>query len=1281
MALILIVSSINCNHFDIFESTSFSIKSSISKLVPHLQTPVIHLVEHYSHKQKRARLRYDLNHDQGKNQDYFYDGINKVGLLYFQTEQHCAAGDLNTLYEYLFPDSAMAQLIKSLDHGASLDHLIGPARILLLISKYHSQLVETPNQDEIFVRNHHVSEYQMVEPLGNNNDVQISFYFDKQSLANHKSITQLIPIQVVIIFQKSDLRYNIDFYEFKQQQQQNSFHTITDYYSLAIGEFANSQRVALDLFAFPVSIDCSNLLKHGSTTPYKQFDLFESYDLSAIRFSFSLDTEQFKSSSKDHKHFLAYDGMIRTMRIDTKIKADHLTTHIMDFQTNRDYLIIKKNQEEKCVITHLFIHLPNKATSGPESGEETKLSSFLLGARKFTFMGRAKVDGMFTKVYESCSEKLPLWMSQPTVIKDLKGSYILREKNMSEFVKGKSRKYSIVVYVRDKDDNYDGSADSLGPIELLLVEIYDLAISRRSSYRKLLMARFYNFIWDLNDSPLDGDKVDELFSSKDSCAESRADKYAQVDLLLEEDEFNLSDKDFGWLESPADRNKAIIAALKESLNLQTVMLYDLESRTRFNPKSGKRTILVEARVAEHPHSVQVLNLISDRAMLTPLNLVEGSSYKSMTAYSLTECLSLLQDGPTTKSHAFIYFYEKGKTCLVDLELNSSKNNMKIEESKLFKLDMNFEKGAEIYRVDFEVDNDIKLANSWLEDGKFCSLENRILLLQNLVPADAGVNFLDPNVLRTRIRKAKLRNVNYMKKLTSDSSQIQPPATSFQGFSLPSPDGIQDENYNSNLVRRAKLKEHNRLGFEINQQVCQAACLEDLSCRSYSICLRATGNDCLLSQLEFEAPGIKELLTSRDTLKLTKGAKVKVPSDPNEVELIRDRGCELFNKIYLDLFKKDDQVRKNLNSLKIEKVFSEEECAEKCFDKSIGAIKDISKLDEQLKRIKQIDEKVSESLNQDIVDLMRTKYRKNMAMFCDHFFYLDSLISNQKKQLLQSMVNVKEQNQNTDHYCILEDEGITSNSSSASIMFDLELYKFDYLSLYGKEYGFRILESQKTLPEHEAYTKISTNNVKASETDLKVMSDFFQQGKNIQLRLKVQPPNCAQLCFTQTSGLWPACQSFDTVLTHHLWDESHDLICHLNTISMESIAKDDFNSSVHYSKSHIQVWHYEPRFNLIKNFATDFLDLEINHTRGTINSMLINAYSYLGKRAIFIIIALSFASGLLIGVHLAGRLINYLENQDQTFDIVRGPNTNVNYQLKTTSLNYDKFTYHDRSNPS
>lgn len=1254
LALVLVecISAASKGNFILLDR-SYTIKTTILSLDNGFNVPnVAHLSESYSKELRRARLDYELK-DTRINEEFYYDPlIGGNGISLSKSFKSCYKMPLDVLYYNLYLSSEeIKNLLKLVDKNIdNLNYIIGPSKLLYLIANQANKLQIVLNSDgnkpeEVRVRGHSCIQYTLELQLDSpsNEKAQLLILYDKAT-HSEQSIKTSVPLQIDIKFsQNSKLFLTFAFYSLELFEEAK-IHSRFD--------LANkNELIQVDQFAYPTTYECSTLLTDAANE--NTGDLFTDYDLSSIRFSFIAKSKPVHG--RVIKHFVAYDGMTTSLRIDTQFRTNQETEYereyvqILDFRTNRKYTYVErprfknfkddeidissesflslssgsKEQNSRCSV--LYATDPDKAKR-----DSWNLSKFLTGAQKFTFMGYGRVRGVDARIYESKTDSMPYWLSQPALFKDKNNNY--RYKHLGDRIKEDPSKqskseYIVVLYIADNYEEIGAGNELLPGIKPLLLEYYDTGFDKFSDYRRSIVIRINDFMWDLNESP-NRDQPTDLFSLKYLCSVgSGIDKYAQVDVLLEEMRFNSEeDKNIDWVFNNILRNEALVSSFRDVMDIQNVMMYDLQSKVVEFDKLHK--ISASFRVAEHPRDVYQLTFIGN----AKLNHDNQDKMLIVDSKTITECLWLVGK---SKKPIYLYYSQLSSSCIFDIELSESSSS-DIRDSRLFIIKDN--EAGELYRVESHFDRETSLSNSWLRDKKFTHLENRLMILQ-AIQHDDPIQPINPNDIRMLIKKVEIDNVNFMNRIGEqgdEGKQIKAAKKVYPGFTLP----INDNNINNGVSQTKvfKLKAKNEF---MSQEQCHTACLADLNCKSFSYCVQLPDTTCVLSTVSFEAPGIREHLESRDVQNLARGSKVLVKTQDFSIELIRDFRCELYNKIYIDLFERSKSGMFPLKNLIIFPVKNEESCAKMCFAKSLQSIKSSVALGKQIKTLLiEEDNKDNGEKTTELIKQMHDQYFKATLGFCKFFLYLDTTLSAEEQNVLNEIVDEYYTNKTTSEsseYCAFERETNNNKRLNEEKLESFQLlfnnFKFQFKFLYEKRYGYLLERSRLSKEEERAYENVIKQKG-LEDGQYELLKGSLKEGKNFQKQLRYDANICAYECFFQHSGLWPACRSFDNLMIrYNIGGTEVENYCYLNT---------EIDSQNTWTIKDLEVWHYMPRFGAISEEGDYYYDLNTldekidrykNHDQGN--------YSGIGGifKVIFNIFLITFLSslGILSGLYIGYKL--------------------------------------------
>lgn len=1302
----------------LLSKNSYSIRSSVTKVLREISSKqqVAQLEESYSISQRRAKLHYKVDYFQFDS-DFYYDQVQQFGVFLSRNRKACKTMTPSEFYDNTFLSSIqMLKLFKLAGADQDNGYIIGPSKLLFLINQQADKLIkQKPETYDVpnIVRAHEVVEYKLIVKLSSDgikvNDEQVkeetamlSIFYDKATINQGYKPGFTIPLLLRIEFpQSSAIIYavQVDFFTFELLPDDASQRVIPNRDTTSNQLEDNNLVKYLDTFTFPISYECSDL-----APDFHKADLFEAFDLATVRFSFLAKT--MPRFGPAHEHFVAFDGITQTFRIDSKRETKYTDSmyaeskQVLDFKINRKYTIVERpvstdaelllktssssilelaERQRFCSVSRVF--RPDKTNER----DSLTLSKLLLGASKFMLMGRALVNGIDARVYEGQTNSMPYWFGQPTVYKYMNTTGFRikengrrvsekQEDDEGENLNANNSKslYSVVVYLSAVD------ADT-GSFNVLLIEVYDMVLARTVSYRVELETRVLGFVWDLQEAP-DGTSVQEMFSVRDACAVGQGwDRYAEVDLLLEEEplqqeqgDAEVYDQTDDWSWDWVRRNQALASAITDVTDVQTCMMYDLESymyedTVNVDSKGRRRRALMASfRVAEHPSDLFELTFIGNAKISTNKT---PDQLTSISVPSLDECLWLAhqsyKNGLSERASVFIYYSEMGNTCILDSEGSTkaveSANNIKVESDLLV---FNARYSGEVYRVDLKPDRVISLSNSWLRDSKFKRLEEREIIMQ-AVKAGNIVEPLSKFQLRMRIKRAKINNVNYMSKLTgegADETMVQQPASVFPGFGL-----IEQQEIATSRQQQQQATGTSSSDTPLSLNQCQALCLSDLECKSYSYCVRGTQTECVTSTVGFISAGVREQLESRDTQAMRSKSMLTLVVGGTSVELLRDFRCSLYNKLYMQLFERRLSSRVTTKMLQLSQVDrGQEECAEKCFAKSLSALKEAAELDEQVKQMHRIETQLDESNLKQIQTLIGERKRV-MGKFCDFFFYFDSTLTKEQQKLVDSIIEARDKQQaaasttttGSNRICALEDGSAnnwidhdTDNKNDkfgmSNTHFLFDTYKFDYSTLYERQFGLSLRESELSTEEMNAYLELSLNDddeqqVETKKTNFELVERALEANTNFQYTTNGDESACAEKCFSQSSSLWPACRSFDVVRVRLEWDkhaQGLEHICRLNTQVLAHARSQDIELLVaHDTQNKVSKsgWHFELRFNSILGEQIESA-YGLEQTLAALNALASTRLSSLvGGFVMTLVVLCAFASGAFFGLKLAQRV--------------------------------------------
>lgn len=1214
-----LVSQDDDNQTFFLKDSSFKIRTSISSYDGIKNTFLnVHLVENYSNTQKRARIR-TIKKEEKETYEFTVDRNDRTTLTWDSDKNRCFPGTSSDFLKYAFkldteprfrPIEYLFRLVED------SDHVIGPAKLLLLVAQSASKIEYIPHDTNIDIMNQATVSYKLNIKY-ETEDISILLYYNKLT-HTRGSFWDTIPMQLHVTLTKTGQTFFISYFEYEILQD-----------SYIQDELGNLIRTGSeknhDLFSHPTGVGCSALLPR---TTAKLFDL-TLFELGSAKFSFRSRVEESvfgMEKAKIANYFVAFDGGVENLRID--LEQTHIyhnvgsraSTRILDFHANRKYLAFKNFDENtdsyKCATSYAM--LPEEVSAR----SERSVSKMLFGAQRFAYMGRAEVRGIQTRVYEAKSMELPVWLAG--------GSFIYKSEdgkshsraykspinlNITNFGPGKTERYTVVIYVMNNPSN-----TSTDP-KVLHLEIYDPSYFGMDLRKPAISASFYDFQWSLTDSP-DGDRPDELFSIEEFCHQMSDEmKFLDLELMLVQEMGKK--KDIEWMTNTVSRNEAVESGLQDLLEISNIMMFDLRSKLI---EKDKFFLTVDVRFTE-PY----LNLYDIKYIGTVQMIREHNNLVRVSAQTPADCLWLV--GENSFRTKFFIFHEPSSLCLVDPTIDGDD----WAKTREFRLDSS--SVGELYRVDLKPDDQNSMLTKWMRRRKFKTLENRVLILRDVM-LDSPSIFDVSQEVKLRIRKVKLEPVNFEHDDSEMDRQIQAPSSVFAGFRLTETSG------------KVYSRKNDETELSVNE--CQAACLRDLNCRSYSVCLKSSRIQCRISKITFEDPGIREKLESAEVQASPRDSIVTVRAEGTSVELAKDSNCELYNKNYLDLFLKADPSPVNLKALDVFTVDNKRMCAELCFARSLEALKSSGNM---LEQIKQVTSEKSD-WSKESIEKLREQHSRVMSAFCQRFMYHDSSLDEEQAKLMK-VWSEQPAEDGSKAYCLFkstkpaeEQKSVPDNLTKVVITF--ENFAFDFTNLFEKKHGYRLLESNMSDEETRAVNTVQKQTTSSDQNDYKLARSLLRSGKNFQRVLLAQAENCARDCFLQLSGLWPACRSFDFVSTHLYFDGSTSPHCYLNTLSLDSSSSSSSSKSDlidEPTSDKVSAWHYELRVGLVKEEADEAYLLELmSDSRGD-GSSDHELRTSLGWLIILALIVVGIGSGLYLGLILGKKLSGATDSGNLTIPIL------------------------------
>lgn len=1245
------------------EGKSFTIKSKVvvvySNDSPRRESL---LDESYSQEQRRAKIKYYImERASAKNRKgryttgvFYLDTIRSMSAVLDETNLSAMTATTDDFYEVI--GLGKLDIYDELD---APDYVVGPARLLFFLSnrREKQQLVELNYIVE--VSNMKCLKYTLFHNTKSGEKLKFTIYYSELALA---SDPQSFPVQVIIEFLDAG---------------RELFDIIIDYspiesvispYSI-LPNSKQHHRVQLDWFTFNPMRGFSSLF--GST---HQGDIFAKIPSSTAKFSFKAVVE--RENGAKSTRFVAFDAKLDTLVQRPKwsdTSTSGLTQLVFNFKLNRMYHIVTRmpnsrtvvdrvlrlsqkdmdddadgvSDNTQCVVSKI---LPNFNMGSPV--RPLSIGKILVGANKFVYLGHARVRGIPALVYEVSEASLPFWLDHNLVYKNAEPGTSPPEAQRSLYhaIDEKSGESSTTVLLFMEDGST--TEPNLLMLEVFIWDLkYNYLIDKQTVH-------FYDFKWELD---YDGNPA-SLFSLQDLCSSGLGkNQYALVKLLLERDGSSSIYKETDSYSVGADRagtNLALLASLQENLKLPAPMIYDMSwhiaegvSKTIDN---GKHLLLATSfRMAEHVDNLVELVYLGHGVLNYRKRKQDAGLYTLHTTRTVAGCYFLAAH---RRKNVFFAYEPVMHDCYVDL--SPIEDDSKDYPPHFLELP---EGNMEVYRVNHVQDVGKVGSDSWMQDiyqaasqlhANQASLIGTTMLLLDVTPDHGSLEFV--------VKQAEVDERSVKASAPSKGNDNSQDLTSdrIDGFGLVAKGDLSRRigptPINVDHWKLTDLKEGDQSA-AISREQCEAACLRDSTCRSYSVCIEESELKCVISKASFKSPDVIKQLSIDQKSKISLNRNVQVKLDDGQVvELNKHPNCELNNVAFLNHFFKPKVVRNTFTNRYIYPVKDQEDCAEMCIRQSIDLLReDIAHHIESAQSV--FDRDSSSSGDYGRLRTLLAEHRQATKQICRTFFYIDKArMLNFPKDLadrIQDYVVRDESNEsdrhliglaNKDHgFCVMVDpvhkkdgQATDQSTSKVSEYIDIEMYSFKFDLFYEKQYGVRLLGTKMDGLQIEAQKLATLESREITDEHLSALKTFVQDGQNSQDMIQATASKCATVCFLQTWGPWPACRSFDIVMENV--NKSPYTKCYLNSITLQQAITTQRLDLIDDS-SESQAWHYEPR----QGFVVDESNLAGNLKLSELSSSLIRSSAAIKLNfPISLLVAMvAIASGLYAGLQVSKAYID------------------------------------------
>jgi hypothetical protein len=830
---------------------------------------------------------------------------------------------------------------------------------------------------------------------------------------------------------------------------------------------------------------------------------------------YSMEIELTMSARR--REFLAYDGIQEVFRRDVLDSNDRLfsTKTIFD---GRRLLRFNVNQVQPVGRRALAV-----SDESAEQGECVMAphwvgASYSLLKLDFVKMGTGIVRGLDVIIYEHVSDTPPEIFMPPARYTIVRNDKKLESRSVAIDLGAfnGTTSFSTIYYITRP---IPGELASVG--RLLRVDVM-------SAGRLLEQINIFNFAWYLRDAP-NGDKQENLFSLPASCYESIEPTTGITALKLELGYKSSTSSMIGTqlsnklVSSVPVRTNALMRGLIQAVPiLSATRVLDIESVIHDSHKDGGAPFKIYANVKlALGHRTDCLQL----PILAVRVIVQQGQRPNSRASSYEECF--YEAARKSRHGQQLLFAFIDNACYIDsepiYEINhqaDGSNTYEFTYSNVFRMTRSPSFGHLAMRIESTSPaHSEQITSNEIETNVYDSLTDKMLILPVKDPTHPSLLF-----------ESLLFDIQSIKMLELSSA----------GHTNEHLEGL-------GLINGRALKSSEEQ--VVNQASCQAACMIDLGCRSYSVCTRGLAAECRLSDINFnDANLLAQLKLNRKRAKDARQHQVSFNFQPldastqeqpisgdkqRHVELFVDKRCQIHTKQSLDMFTwLQNGVLTSLKKKTLIEVDSKEECAELCLRSNMEYFVQSENLFD------------GKTLN---TNEIKKRYFKALKTWCSTFRYLNLKASSVRNQHGLNKYS-------KDGLCMLPESkrdrseanraraGDEESDEAANVLFEMDVYEFKYVNLYEARPNTMIL----------AYGQNSTDTNEPSNRKM-----FAHMGSL---------EKCARACFVQTTELDPYCKSFEFVRKPiPRSDESHNRSRVMTECSFNSMNIDDTIKAGLYDK--------------------------------------------------------------------------------------------------------------------
>lgn len=1219
---------IECQSESIFATKNYALRSTIYFIDNKVSTKFV-VDEAYSNQQQRAKFQLQnfapktskddiWKHGPGDWFTYLVD--EKLMLHQAYPMNRC---EVSTLDEFLA--SFRFNFILDIDESERVDKLIiGPSRLAAIIQNNRNKL-QLSEINAAVVRNIPSVRYKIDLTYQKTKTVHLQVFYDEFSASDENALPFMITGAVT-----SDHVFAIEYTKLESLGQ-NAFRAAS---KMQIYK----DKVLYDRFA---NFGCTAALK--SVRQMKP--LLEDSISENMRLSFAAKVTEKKLFQKsptiERTIYVNFDGLLNVMRMDTLDPMSHsmlqMQRQLFDFDNKRAYHIVSKSITEvkkksdaddyRCVTSALMDQFKHFES----------ISQLIFGASKFVYLGRGQVRGIRSFIYEADETSLPFWLD-PSVAYNR--SFDVNETKLDLRVPGIQASgfgaifFSTTVFI---------SEQLHVPLMIVIRGYYlDALRFKKDFVRRQIM--LHNFEWDISSEAPNGDESDDMFKLPDSCVdESSLSSDIRVGLLLKSSENIYSQIAIQTSNSRALR-MSILAGVQKDLEIPVTHLRDLSThfiQSQVENKHDQKALVISSSFRVADPTNQLIELYQVGSGLTENELFFAATFHDcyMAAAHLKRNLYFSYEPSANQCSlgtAEIEFDVNGKPT------SSLKSNGFVVVEKATKF------MREIYSLRHTVDwtGVNEHSNRWIDRSKgthkdmvhwrdkdfqlrgfSSSIDSKLLVLQ---------------IKRVHFHEQSSNRFDPTKGVAGSGEPTD--IDEIVGFGM-----LVDEDGSNPHVTRIKpvqlesptMEASAFSGPALTSEQCEAACLTDLNCLWYSICIKASGIECVKTNLTLSSPEILKQLSSLPNRigsvnELSLPEEQQQPSEKSTlVKVKRHPNCSIHRKNFHKMFLLPSKFKLfsgALQSFTITPTDSSHTCAQRCAMSTIESV--MVHRSSSRKQMQDLSSGASGS----------NPFKANSLSVCVSFAYLSEAnminsLSEDEQKILRAKLAAQMLDFNDTQasgYCF-ETQNYNSQARDqlagtgkkvdidSNVWFEADTYSIRPEIFYERsERGIRLKRSTRTLEEKKAYTSIVLGDGSVGREQMDLMRSFVMRHENSQMPIRnMELGACAMHCLMQNVKIWPSCRSFDiSIVREH---SAHTTICTLNSITLaQAIEANRTDLIERVPADEAEVYHYEPRLG----FARELAELESEFELG-----LVWMSENLAKRSHGLILTALMLCSVILGVFI------------------------------------------------